>query len=105
MYTQNKSEPYYVCGCLNINISVHESVSRVISTCSEYGTTYAIRYNGEKNSLVCCAPRNIKHLSPLTFSTHDRIIQKQNVVKYLGHIINEPMFDDGDINRHIKIVC
>ena len=48
-----------------------------------------------------CAPRKVRNLPPSKFSIQNHIIQLQEVVKYLGHIINEDMSDD-DVNRQIK---
>ena len=78
-----------------------KGLNRLIKTCSEYRTTHDIRYNGDKSSVMHFAPRKVKNLSPSKFSIKDHIIQCQKVVQYLGHIINEDMSDDDDVNRQI----
>ncbi|XP_041972074.1 uncharacterized protein LOC121728043 [Aricia agestis] len=75
------------------------ALRRLLSICETYASEHGLRYNASKSELLVFKVGKAKpvHVPPVTINgTALKIVSK---FKYLGHIINEDLRDDDDIER------
>jgi hypothetical protein len=102
LYTGNFSNHIMYADDLVLYSPSVKGLEELIIECEHYGKTHDIKYNSKKSAVM------------IVKSAYDNVdghaVPNVTSVKYLGHIINEYLSDDEDINRQkghyiLKLTC
>ncbi len=74
-------------------------LQQLLKVCSSYGDQYDIMFNPKKSVILIAKAKEDQKQKFPSFLLSDRSLDVVKRVRYLGHIINEDLCDDDDIQR------
>ena len=74
-------------------------LAKLIKKCELFGEQYDVNYNPKKSNIMVVRSPGMKSVGIPTFRLNGILLEEVNKVKYLGHMINNTLSDDDDINH------
>lgn len=79
-------------------------LQKLLDICSDYASTYELKFNAKKTHCMVMKPKCYKSLQTPSFSLSSQLLDFTDCVKYLGCYISNDSCDDKDISRLIRSV-
>lgn len=77
---------------------------QLLSICSDYVVKFDVKYNVKKSVGMICRTMEDQKLKFPAFYLAGQILSVCNSCKYLGHIMNDKMEDDSDMQRQRQML-
>ncbi|KAG7310128.1 hypothetical protein JYU34_004669 [Plutella xylostella] len=80
-------------------------LSRLLNICERYALTHGLLYNVKKSELMVFKTRNKATAFNIPIKLYGQPLKRVSSFKYLGHIVNEDLHDDDDIERERRALA
>ena len=89
---------YYADDLVLLSPSAH-GMQKLLSECKKYALEYGMKFNVNKSVVLNFKGYKFKAKRPATPYLNGSIMKTETSYKYLGHIIDNDLNDDKDIER------